>query len=101
MIKNTWEIQKKNERIKMEIISVLMRIGTTKKLEMLRAMVERIDRSEHLERPLNIIEIANMLETVDVKNVLHAMENADMEQLAARQMKEAFSCALNSLEKEQ
>lgn len=101
MIKNTWEIQKKNERIKMEIISVLMRIGTTKKLEMLRAMVEQIDRSEHLERPLNIIEIANMLETVDVKNVLHAMENADMEQLAARQMKEAFSCALNSREKEQ
>lgn len=96
MLKETWETRKENDPIRMEIIRTVMQISTTERLKNIRAFVEAVDKHEFKERPMDIMDIAGMLDFADVVRVLDAIDKADMAQLAARQMKEAFSIALDS-----
>lgn len=95
MIKETWESRKENDSIRMEIIRTVMQIRTTERLECILTFIEAADRKEYRERPMNIVDIAEMLDLPDVVRVLDAINKADMEQLAVQQMKEAFSQALD------
>lgn len=95
MLKETWETRKENDPIRMEIIRAVIQISTTERLKNIRAFVEAVDKHDFKERPMDIMDIASMLDFVDVVRVLDAISKADMAQLAARQMKEAFSRALD------
>lgn len=95
MIKETWETRKENDPIRMEIIHTVMQISKTERLKNILAFVNAVDKNEYKERLMDIIDIANTLDFVDVVRVLDAINKADMVQIAAQQMKEAFSQALD------
>lgn len=94
MIKETYETQEKNDVIRIRIIRAVMRICTTRHLENIETFVNAVDLREFEERPMDIVDIAGMLDTADVVRVLDAIERADERQIAARQIKEAFSQVL-------
>lgn len=95
MLKETWETRKENDPIRMEIIRTVMQISTTERLKLILSFAKGANDKESVDRPMDIMDIASMLDFVDVVRVLDAISKADMAQLAARQMKEAFSRALD------
>jgi hypothetical protein len=95
MLKETWETRKENDPIRMEIIRAVMQISTTERLKLILSFAKRANDKESADRPMDIMEIAGMLDFADVVRVLDAISKADMAQLAARQMKETFSQALD------
>lgn len=96
MLKETWETRKENDPIRMEIIRTVMQISATERLKNIMAFIKAVDSHEFKERPMDIMEIAGMLDFADVVRMLDAINKADMAQIAAQQMKEAFSIALDS-----
>ena len=78
MIKETWETRQENDLIRMKIIRDVMLISTTEKLNIILSFVERANAKEITERPMDIMDIANMLDFVDVVRVLDAINKADM-----------------------
>lgn len=95
MIKENYETQKQNNQIRMDIIERIMRISTTRYLTHILAIAKTFDAEEIKERPMDIVDIANMIDEKDARRILKAVEKADMVQIAARQMKEAFQEVLS------
>ena len=94
MIKETYKTQKENDIIRIKIIRTVMNICTTRHLRNIESFVDALDLREFEERPMDIVDIAGMLETADVVRVLDAIERADERQIAVRQIEEAFSQVL-------
>ena len=94
MIKETYKTQKENDIIRIKIIRTVMNICTTRHLRNIESFVDALDLREFEERPMDIVDIAGMLDTADVVRVLDAIEKADRKQIAARQIEEAFSQVL-------
>lgn len=94
MIKETYKTQKENDIIRIKIIRTVMNICTTRHLRNIESFVDALDLREFEERPMDIVDIAGMLDTADVVRVLDAIERADERQIAARQIEEAFSQVL-------
>ncbi len=95
MIIESHEAKKENDQIRIEIIRMVMQISTTKVLKRVRTSMEYTILQEQRDRPMNIMEIAEMLNISDVMKILGAISELDMNSLAARQIKEAFSTALD------
>ena len=73
MIKETYKTQKENDIIRIKIIRTVMNICTTRHLRNIESFVDALDLREFEERPMDIVDIAGMLETADVVRVLDAI----------------------------
>ncbi|GEM_PF-5252479 len=96
MIIESHEAKKENDQIRIEIIRMVMQISTTKVLKRIKAFLEYADEQEQQERPMNIMDISRKLNISDIGNILAAISDANMNQIAALQIKEAFSIVLDN-----
>jgi phosphoribosylanthranilate isomerase len=87
--------QKVNNYLSIEIIRMVKQISSTKMLKRVKTSMEYAVLQEHRDRPMNIMEIAEMLDISDVMKILSVISDADMNSLAAWQIKEAFSAVLD------
>lgn len=96
MIIESHEAKKENDQIRIEIIRMVMQISTTKVLKRIKEFLEYADEQEQQERPMNIMDISRKLNISDIGNILAAISDANMNQIAALQIKEAFSIVLDN-----
>lgn len=96
MIIESHEAKKENDQIRIEIIRMVMQISTTKVLKRIKALLEYVDEQEQQERPMNIMDISRKLNISDIGNILAVISDANMNQIAALQIKKAFSIVLDN-----
>lgn len=90
MIVETYKDKIKNDAIRMEIIDLIMNIYNTKSLQFIKSVTKGFYEKEYLEHPMTIDEIACMVCTKDIKEIMKALKKAEPNQIAIEQMKEIF-----------
>lgn len=99
MIRETENQKKVNDKIRMEIISKVMEIKNEDYLRSIYRFANALDGDDWKKRPMDIESIAQLLDGKDIKSVLKIVNEFDMSQIAAIQMKEAFEGALQQMYK--
>ena len=84
----------KNDKIRAEIVRSVFRICKTRELNIIMRFVHGIEGEDIFNYPMKITDIACMLEEDDVMSILNVVKDMDMNKIAAKQIKEAFSLAL-------
>lgn len=93
-ITENYEKKEENDKYRIEIINTVFRICDTAKLKAIIAFLNGLEGKDFSHYPMKITDIAYMLEENDIMSILNAVKDMDMSQIAAKQMKEAFSLAL-------
>lgn len=91
MIRVGYEQTVENDKIRMEIIKMVTRILDTESLKILLGMSKLMDRKEAKERPMDIWQLASLMDIRDMARVLDALDKAEPGQIAVEQIQEAFT----------
>lgn len=95
LIKESLSQKEENDKIRIQIIQWIMEIYDTGSLRRILNLTMMLWRKED-EHPEDIVSIAELLSVSDLVHLLDVVSEMDMDQLAPRQMYEAFSKALDN-----
>lgn len=90
------ETKKENDQLRIEIIRMVMQISSTKILKRIRTSLEYAELQEQQDRPMNIMEIAKVLDISDMMKILGVISEGNMNSPAAQQIKETFCTDVSS-----
>lgn len=89
-ITENYEKKAENDEYRIEIINTVLRICDTNKLKSIIAFLNGLEGKDFFHYPMKITDIAYMLEEDDAMSILNVVKDMDMNQIAAKQIKEAL-----------
>ena len=94
-VKETYMERLENDRIRMEIIRNVMEIRDTQCLKRIRGIAKAINDKEINNRPLDLVDMVQMIGLADLVLLADAVRKLDQKQFAVAQLYEAVADELN------